>query len=124
MDLLMSMQISQLAKETGLSIHTLRYYEKEGIFPPVKRNENGIRVYDSEDVEWINFASRLRETGMSIADMKKFAQLVIQGDESKNECIKMLRQQNMRIKNQMEQLTRCTELINHKIELYSSPAGD
>jgi len=123
-DLLMSMQISQLAKETGLSIHTLRYYEKEGIFPPVKRNENGIRVYDSEDVEWINFASRLRETGMSIADMKKFAQLVIQGDESKNECIKMLRQQNMRIKNQMEQLTRCTELINHKIELYSSPAGD
>lgn len=120
----MSMQISQLAKETGLSIHTLRYYEKEGIFPPVKRNENGIRVYDSEDVEWINFASRLRETGMSIADMKKFAQLVIQGDESKNECIKMLRQQNMRIKNQMEHLTRCTELINHKIELYSSPAGD
>lgn len=125
MGLLMSMQISQLANETGLSIHTLRYYEKEGIFPPVKRNENGIRVYDSEDVEWINFASRLRETGMSIAEMRKFAQLVIQqGDESKNECIKMLRQQNTRIKNQMEQLTRCTELINQKIELYSSPAGD
>ena len=122
---IMSMQISQLANETGLSIHTLRYYEKEGIFPPVKRNENGIRVYDSEDVEWINFASRLRETGMSIAEMRKFAQLVIQqGDESKNECIKMLRQQNMRIKNQMEQLTRCTELINQKIELYSSPTGD
>ena len=45
-DLLMSLQISQLANETGLSIHTLRYYEKEGIFPPVKRNENGIRIYD------------------------------------------------------------------------------
>lgn len=124
MDLLMSLQISQIANETGLSIHTLRYYEKEGIFPPVKRSENGIRIYDSEDIEWIKFACRLRETGMSIAEMKKFAQLVIQGDESKNECIKLLRQQNTRIKNQMEQLTRCMELINHKIELYSSPAGD
>lgn len=123
-DLLMSLQISQLANETGLSIHTLRYYEKEGIFPPVKRNENGIRIYDSEDVEWIKFACRLRETGMSITEMKKFAQLVIQGDESKNERIKLLRQQNTRIKNQMEQLTRCMELINHKIELYSSQAGD
>lgn len=115
----MSMQISQLANVTGLSIHTLRYYEKEGILPPVKRSENGIRVYDSEDIEWINFASRLRETGMSIAEMKKFAQLVIQGDESKKECIEMLHQQNTRIKNQMEQLTRSMELINRKIELYS-----
>lgn len=124
MDLLMSLQISQLAKETGLSIHTLRYYEKEGILPPVKRNENGIRIYDSEDIEWIKFASRLRETGMSIAEMKKFAQLVIQGDESKNDRIKLLQQQNTRIKDQMEQLAHCMELINHKIELYSSPAGD
>ncbi|MGN7490041.1 MerR family transcriptional regulator [Paenibacillus sp. SAF-054] len=120
----MSLQISQLANETGLSIHTIRYYEKEGIFPPVKRNENGIRIYDSEDMEWIQFACRLRETGMSIAEMKKFAQLVIQGDESKNERIQLLQQQNMRIQNQMEQLTRCMELINRKIELYSSQAGD
>lgn len=124
MDLLMSLQISQLANETGLSIHTIRYYEKEGIFPPVKRSENGIRIYDSEDIEWIKFACRLRETGMSIAEMKKFAQLVIQGDETKNERIKLLRQQNTRIKNQMEQLTHCMELINHKIELYYSPGGD
>lgn len=123
-DLLMSMQISQLANETGLSIHTIRYYEKEGIFPPVKRSESGIRIYDSDDIEWIKFACRLRETGMSIAEMKKFAQLVIQGDESKNERIILLRQQNMRVKDQIEQLTRCMELINYKIDLYSSPAGD
>ncbi|NHN32749.1 MerR family transcriptional regulator [Paenibacillus agricola] len=120
----MSLQISQLANETGLSIHTLRYYEKEGILPPVKRSENGIRIYDSEDIEWIKFACCLRETGMGIAEMKKFAQLVIQGDESKNERIKLLRQQNTRTKDQIEQLTRCMELINRKIELYSSPAGD
>lgn len=124
MDLLMSLQISQLANETGLSIHTLRYYEKEGIFPPVKRSENGFRIYDSEDIEWIKFACRLRETGMSIAEMKKFAQLVIQGDESKNERIKLLQQQNTRIKDQMEQLAHCMELINYKIKFYSSPAGD
>lgn len=123
-DINMSLQISQLANETGLSIHTLRYYEKEGILPPIKRSEIGIRIYDSEDIEWIKFACRLRETGMSIAEMKKFAQLVIQGDETKNERIKLLRQQNTRIKDQMEQLTRCMEQINQKIELYSSPAGD
>ncbi|GGE35596.1 hypothetical protein GCM10011391_12920 [Pullulanibacillus camelliae] len=115
----MRLQISQLSKETGVSIHTLRYYEKEGILPPVKRNEKGIRIYDTDDIEWIKFARCLRQTGMGIAEMKQFAQLVIQGEETKQERIRLLRQQNRRIKAQIEQLMSYTEVINHKIELYS-----
>jgi MerR family transcriptional regulator, aldehyde-responsive regulator len=120
----MVFQISQLANETGLSIHTLRYYEKEGILPPVKRNEHGIRIYDSEDIEWIKFACNLRDSGMGIADMKKFTQLVIQGEATKNERIKMLQLQNERIQAQIEQLNRFKESIQYKINFYSTPTKD
>jgi len=120
----MALQISQLARETGLSIHTLRYYEKEGILPPAKRNENGIRIYDSDDIEWIKFACCLRDSGMSIAEMKQFVQLVIKGDETKTERIQMLQLQIKRIEAQFEQLTRFKENIQYKIDLYSSQVGD
>jgi DNA-binding transcriptional MerR regulator len=120
----MSLLISQLSEETGLSIHTLRYYEKEGILPPVRRNENGTRVYDSDDIEWIKFACCLRDTGMTIAEMKKFAQLVIQGDETKEERVIQLQQQNKRIEAQIEQLKSHMEVINYKIELYSAQERD
>jgi DNA-binding transcriptional MerR regulator len=120
----MSLSISQLAEETGLSIHTLRYYEKEGILPPANRTESGNRVYDTDDIEWIKFACCLRDTGMTIAEMKKFAQLVIQGDETKRERVKELQQQNKRIKAQIEQLKNYMEVINYKIELYSAQGSD
>ncbi|MCR6104857.1 MerR family transcriptional regulator [Salipaludibacillus agaradhaerens] len=118
------LKIGQLAKETGLSIHTLRYYEKEGILPPVKRNKKGIRIYDYEDVEWIKFARCLREAGMGITEMKKFAQLTQQGEKSKNERINLLRQRNTHLKNQIKELTRYMELINRKIDLYSLSTED
>lgn len=62
-----------VGEETGLSIHTLRYYEKEGILPAVKRSENGIRIFEEEDIEWLKFACCLRDTGMTILEMKEFA---------------------------------------------------
>ncbi|MNI03800.1 HTH-type transcriptional regulator AdhR [compost metagenome] len=67
----MTLQISQLASETGLSIHTLLYYEKEGNLPPAKCNGSGIRIYVSEDIEWIKFAYCLRDSGMGIAGYSK-----------------------------------------------------
>ena len=58
--------IQQVAQKTGLSIHTLRYYEKVGLLAPIQRGKNGHRQYSIEDIIWLEFLVRLRETGMSI----------------------------------------------------------
>ena len=94
--------------------------KRKGFFHPPNVMENGIRIFDSEDIEWIKFACCLRDSGMSIAEMKQFVQLVIKGDETKTERIQMLQLQIKRIEAQFEQLTRFKENIQYKIDLYSS----
>jgi DNA-binding transcriptional MerR regulator len=96
----MTYTIGQVAEETGLSIHTLRYYEKEGILPVVKRNESGMRVYEKTDIEWLKFACCLRETGMTIVEMKEFTRLTLQGEETIEERMNRLHKQKARVKAQ------------------------
>ncbi|WP_237691105.1 MerR family transcriptional regulator [Paenibacillus caui] len=85
----MSFTIGQVSDQTGLSIHTLRYYEKEGIMPIVTRNENGIRMYEAKDIEVLEFVCCLRATGMTISDIKDF----VQEDKTIDQRIEMLKQQ-------------------------------
>ena len=76
------MNIREFAEHTGLSAHTLRYYEREGLMGEVARDENGHRVYHQHDAQWVNFLHHLRETGMSIREMQRYCALRTQGDAS------------------------------------------
>jgi DNA-binding transcriptional MerR regulator len=120
----LSYTIGQVAQETGLSIHTLRFYEKEGILPPVKRDESSRRIYESTDIEWLMFAICLRDTGMTITEMKKFAQLTIQGDETTKERITLLKEQKERINFQIDHLLNFMSMIDYKIKFYSNQLED
>ena len=66
--------VAQMSVATGVSAHTLRYYEKAGLIRPVSRNSGNQRRYSAADVEWVRFLLRLRETGMPIAHMREYAQ--------------------------------------------------
>ncbi|MBW7459630.1 MerR family transcriptional regulator [Paenibacillus sepulcri] len=116
----MSYTIGQVAEETGLSIHTLRYYEKEGILPAVKRSENGIRIFEEEDIEWLKFACCLRDTGMTILEMKEFAKLTLQGSETIEERMNRLHKQKARVKAQADKLMSFMSMIDHKLDFYSN----
>ncbi len=72
--------IAQVAEATGLSTHTLRYYERIGLLDSVQRRDNGHRVFREEDMTWLAFLLRLRDTGMPIAQMQQYAALRRQGD--------------------------------------------
>ncbi|MFB5763699.1 MerR family transcriptional regulator [Paenibacillus medicaginis] len=113
-----SYSIGKVAEETGLSIHTLRYYEKEGIFPPIKRDGFGARVFDEEAMEWLKFACCLRDTGMTIEEMKEFAQLTLQGDNTILERVDVLNRQKERIANRIDQLMINMSMIEQKLEAY------
>jgi DNA-binding transcriptional MerR regulator len=71
--------VAQMAAATGVSAHTLRYYERAGLIQPIARNSGNQRRYSESDVEWVQFLLRLRETGMPIARMREYAELRANG---------------------------------------------
>ncbi|WP_233277422.1 MerR family transcriptional regulator [Paenibacillus durus] len=119
MSLKMQYTIGQVAEKSNLSIHTLRYYEKEGILPFIKRNESGIRIYEDEHIEWLKFICCLRETGMSISQLKEFVELTVQGDATTEERIQMLELQKKTVQDQVNTLMSYIGMIDFKIDMYS-----
>ena len=112
--------IQEVSKATGLSAHTLRYYERIGLIHPIEREENTRRRYTADDVGWIDFLLKLRATGMSIKDMQKYAELQRKGDETLPERVEMLKSLRDRVEAHMDELNEHLKLIYYKIELYQN----
>lgn len=111
--------IGQVAARTGLSVHTLRFYEREEILvQPVRRAAGGRRVYTEDDVDWLTLCTILRGAGMPLPDIRRYTELVQAGDGNESERLELLRQHEQRIRAQQEQLDRCRDLIEFKIGVY------
>ncbi|UUZ85328.1 MerR family transcriptional regulator [Paenibacillus sp. P26] len=110
--------IQQVTEITGLSSHTLRYYEKAGLIRAIERDDNGYRLYSETDLEWLRFLIRLRDTGMPIRKMQHFAELRYRGEETVAERRRMLEEHKQEIKEQIAQLTVTLEVLNEKTDHY------
>ena len=110
--------IQQVTRATGLSAHTLRYYERIGLIHPIEREENTRRRYTADDVGWINFLLKLRAIGMSIKDMQKYAELQRQGDETLPERLEMLKSLRDEVEAHIDELNEHLKLIYYKIDIY------
>ena len=110
--------IQDVTQATGLSAHTLRYYERIGLIHPIEREENTRRRYTADDVGWIDFLLKLRATGMSIKDMQKYASLQRRGDETLPERVEMLKVLRDRVEAHTEELNEHLKLIYYKIDIY------
>ena len=111
--------IQEAAARTGLSEHTLRYYERIGLISPIGRSLNGHRRYCQEDIDGVVFVKRLRATGMPIAKIRRFAELRHQGDAAAAERRALLEAHRQAIKKKLEELSDNLALIEHKIAYYS-----
>ncbi|MFN8411949.1 MAG: MerR family transcriptional regulator [Anaerolineales bacterium] len=111
--------IQDVAEATGLSAHTLRYYERVGLIHPINREENTRRCYTANDVGWIDFLMKLRATGMSIKDMQQYAQLQRLGDETLPQRVEMLKKLHNNVEERVDELNEHLKLIQYKIEIYS-----
>ncbi|MCI8284156.1 MAG: MerR family transcriptional regulator [Firmicutes bacterium] len=109
--------IGEFSRLTGLSIHTLRYYENERLITP-KRNSGNRRCYSDEDIIWIEFIKRLKNTGMPIKQIQHYAKLRAMGESTMNERRKILINHRETLKNQIEQLQEHMKKLNDKIEFY------
>ncbi|MDR1950033.1 MAG: MerR family transcriptional regulator [Spirochaetaceae bacterium] len=111
--------IKQVAEKTALPPHVLRYYENEGLLPSVGRSRNGIRRYSEHDLEWIGLICCLKNTGMSIKQIKSFVELSLEGDETLPERCEMLREHKKLVENQIEEMQRYLQKVTHKIDYFS-----
>ncbi len=110
--------IQQVAEATGLSVHTLRYYERIGLIDPVDRAENTHRRYSPQNIGWIEFLTKLRATGMSIQQMQAYAALQRQGDDTLPERLEMLNAHRREVEAHIAALQEHLQLICCKVEIY------
>lgn len=113
----MEYTISDIAKLMGVSTYTLRYYDKEGLFPNVKR-VNGIRIFEDKDFEWLRVLNCLRNINMSIKKMKEYVELCQQGDASLKDRLKMIEEQEESINAQIKTLEYYKQEIDFKKKYY------
>ncbi|TDW79556.1 MerR family transcriptional regulator [Kribbella sp. VKM Ac-2566] len=113
------LSIGEVAKRTGLSVHALRLYEREGLLAgTISRDRSGRRVYRSSDVEWILNCIKFRASGMSLANIRRLAELVRRGEGNEAERLEVLREHSSHISAEIAQLLDCLELVNGKIASY------
>ena len=110
--------IQEASKVTGLSAHTLRYYERVGLIHPIAREENTRRCYSADDLGWIDFLTKLRATGMPIREMRRYAELQRQGEESLPERVEMLKALRDQVEEHIHELNENLKLVHYKIEVY------
>lgn len=115
----MKYRIGELAKLIGVSEHTLRYYEKEGLVVP-ERDSNNIRYYTEENKLWAEFILHMKATGMSLEDLKRYTKSWELGEEGINDMLEILINHRANVMDKLETYKRNLELLNTKIDFYQS----
>ncbi|HET6290275.1 MAG TPA: MerR family transcriptional regulator [Amycolatopsis sp.] len=111
--------IGEVTARTGLSVHALRFYEKEGLLvAPVRRDANDRRVYTGQDVEWLLNCTKFRASGMPLATIREFAALVRQGPGNEEKRLELLRDHQNSVRDRIAELADCLDLISRKVESY------
>ena len=111
--------IQEVCKKTGLTAHTLRFYEKEGLLTHVGRSAGGFRQYSDEDMEWLGLICCLKNTGMPLQEIARFVQLAHEGDHTLEERVELLKDHRNKLAERMEEMKRYLEKITWKIDFYS-----
>lgn len=113
------MKIGELAKRSGLSAHTIRYYERIGLLPYADRNQSGQRDYDASILIWIEFLDRLKTTGMPIREMLHYAALRERGVGTEAQRRMLLKQHRERVRAGVVELQACLLVLDTKIAGYA-----
>ncbi|MFI9718449.1 MerR family transcriptional regulator [Streptomyces sp. NPDC052396] len=112
--------IGEVADYAGLSAHTLRWYERIGLMPHVDRSHTGQRRYTNRDLDWLDLVGKLRLTGMPVADMVRYAQLVREGDHTLAERERLLSRHREEVRRRIAELQGTLEVLDYKIDIYGA----
>lgn len=114
----MEYTIKQVSERTHLSASTLRFYDKEGLMPLLRRSESGIRRYTETDISWLGLVCCLKNSGMQLDMIKKFMTLCMEGSSTCEQRREILEQHKANILGQIEMLGHSLDTINYKLDHY------
>ena len=120
----MGYTVKVAAEKVNLSPHVLRYYEKEGLLPHIKRSKSGIRHYSDEDLEWLGLICCLKNTGMSIRQIRDFVNLSIQGPRTLKDRCEMLIDHKLQVEEHLAEMNQHLEKVSRKIAYYTRQYED
>lgn len=112
------MKIAEVSEKYGLSVDTLRYYERVGLIPPVNRNESGIRDYNELDLRRVEFIKCMRSAGLPVEVLIEYVTLVQQGDSTIEARKEILKEQRDLLAAKMEEMQKTLDRLNYKIDIY------
>ncbi|WP_284579286.1 MerR family transcriptional regulator [Streptomyces sp. 2P-4] len=115
--------ISEVEARTGLSQHTLRWYERIGLMRQVDRSHSGQRRFSDGDLQWLAFVGKLRTTGMSVADMVRYAELVREGEHTVDQRRELLERTRNEVRARISELNDALAVLDFKIDLYTGKAA-
>lgn len=110
--------VKQVAAILGVSVHTVRYYDDKGLIPGTKRNSANQRMFDNDELEWLFVSITLRNTGLSLAEIKRYITLYQQGDGTLKERYQIMQAQRERTLQEMEDLKLRLAVLDKKLEHY------
>ena len=111
--------IQDVSKKTGLSAHTLRYYEKEGLLSHVERTPGGFRQYTDEDMEALGLICCLKNTGMSLQEITRFVSLTHEGDQTLRERVELLRGHRENVISRIQEMQKYLDKVTWKLNFFS-----
>jgi len=117
------MNIKEFSNVTGLSVYTIRYYEKIGLFLHIQRNSSGHRTFTKDDIKWAQFIKRLKDTGMPLSKIREYTELREEGEHTAKHRMKLLQEHSIILKEkidlELEHLDNLKKKINYYSELIS-----
>lgn len=116
----MNYTIKQVAEKIGVTVSTLRYYDKEGLLPFVDKKSNGTRIFKDEDFEGLAVITCMKNSGLLIKDIKRYMDLCQLGDSTLQERLEIFFERKENVQKQFEELNKVMETIEHKIWYYET----
>ena len=112
--------IGEVVKQTGLSAHTLRYYEKEGLLPFVTKNSSGLRVYTTNDLGWLSMIECLKDSGLQIKEIRQYIEWFRQGDSTLQQRLELFQNRRKALEAEMARMQTVMNKITFKETLYTT----
>lgn len=114
------MTIKEVSKRCDITQDTLRYYERVGMIPPVKRTSGGIRDYEEEDIRWIELIKCMRKSGLPVETLTRYVRLFQEGDSTLLERLELLTEQREILLKQRAQIDEMIDRLDYKITRYQT----
>ncbi|MDF2512769.1 MAG: hypothetical protein K0S04_2635 [Herbinix sp.] len=112
--------VKQLSDKLGISVHTIRFYDDQGLFPEVSRDHYKNRIFTEESLSWVNLVLCLRNTGMSISEIKHYINLCQEGDSTVHERYQIILNQKKKAEEDLKEMQKRLEVLAHKEKYYET----